>query len=321
MEVQRPWQIIRRFIIGRIKNNSTLFALVCVEFVPMKSPYKIFSTRFPFQLFLATTLFLFSACEQAKTIKSAANPQVAVSNGPAPAPAIADAKTILNKPEVPVLCYHQLREFKPTDSKTARDYIVPVSNFNEQIKLLADSGYHSILPDELYNYLVYGKSLPDKPVMITFDDTRVEHFTLAASELNKYGFKGVFFIMTVSLNRPGYMTREQVKQLADDGHTIGLHTWNHKNVRTYVEEDWEVQIEKPLKNLEQITGKRVEYFAYPFGLWNEQALEKIHEFGFKSAYQLSARRNEKHPLLNIRRIIIPGEWNAFTMQKRMKCSF
>lgn len=117
------------------------------------------------------------------------------------------------------------------------------------------------------------------------------------------------------------MTREQVKQLADDGHTIGLHTWNHKNVRTYVEEDWEVQIEKPLKNLEQITGKGVEYFAYPFGLWNEQALEKINEFGFKSAYQLSARRNEKHPLLNIRRIIIPGEWNAFTMQKRMKSSF
>ena len=127
--------------------------------------------------------------------------------------------------------------------------------------------------------------------------------------------------MTVSLNRPGYMSREQVKQLADDGHTIGLHTWNHKNVRTYVDEDWMTQIEKPLKNLEQITGKPVEYFAYPFGLWNEKALEKINEFGFKSAYQLSARRNEKHPLLNIRRIIIPGEWNAFAMQKRMKSSF
>ena len=127
--------------------------------------------------------------------------------------------------------------------------------------------------------------------------------------------------MTVSLNRPGYMTREQVKQLADQGHVIGLHTWNHKNVKTFTDEDWAIQIEKPVEQLKRITGKPIDYFAYPFGLWDEQSLEKIKDHGFKSAFQLSARRDESSPLFCIRRIIIPGEWDALKMQRHMKGSF
>jgi peptidoglycan/xylan/chitin deacetylase (PgdA/CDA1 family) len=234
---------------------------------------------------------------------------------------MADAATILSRPEVPILCYHQLRDFRSSDSKTARDYIVPVVNFQEQIKLLADSGYHSVLPDQLYEYLLYDKPLPSKPVMISFDDTRVEHYTVALAELNKYRFKGVFFIMTVSLNRPGYMTREQVKQLGDEGHVIGLHTWNHKNVKTFTEEDWAIQVKKPWDQLKAITSKPVDYFAYPFGLWDKQGLEKIKQHGFKAAFQLSARRDDSSPLFSIRRMIIPGGWNLQTMQQRLKNSF
>jgi peptidoglycan/xylan/chitin deacetylase (PgdA/CDA1 family) len=273
-------------------------------------------------LFLLSSSFLFLiGCDEHKHLKSISNPPAPAPIAKSTAPITADAATILNRTEVPILCYHQLRDFKSTDSKTAKDYIVPVSNFQEQIKLLADSGYHTILPDQLYEYLVHGKSLPGKPVMITFDDTRLEHFAVAKSELDKYGFKGVFFIMTVSLNRPGYMTREQVKQLADEGHIIGLHTWNHKNVKTFTDEDWAIQIEKPWEQLKQITGKPVDYFAYPFGLWDKPTLGKIKEHGFKAAFQLSARRDEYFPLFCIRRIIVPGEWDAVKMQRYMKGSF
>jgi peptidoglycan/xylan/chitin deacetylase (PgdA/CDA1 family) len=232
-----------------------------------------------------------------------------------------DAITILKRPEVPVLCYHQLRDFQSSDSRTARDYIVPVAAFREQIKSLADSGYHTILPDQLNDYLVYGKPLPSKPVMISFDDTRLDQYTVGLPELNKYGFKAVFFIMTVSLGRPGYMSRDQVKQLAAEGHSIGSHTWDHKNVKTYIEKDWAIQIVKPSKQLEAITGKTVDYFAYPFGLWNKEAIVKLKEHGFKAAFQLSANRDENDPLFSIRRIIVPGGWSAATMQKCMKNSF
>jgi peptidoglycan/xylan/chitin deacetylase (PgdA/CDA1 family) len=232
-----------------------------------------------------------------------------------------DAATILNRPEVPILCYHQLRDWKSSDSRTAKDYIVPVSSFREQMKILADSGYHTISPDQLVNYLTKGASLPSKPVMITFDDTRVDQYTVALPELNKYGFKGVFFIMTVSLGRPGYMETAQVKQLSDEGHTIGSHTWDHKNIKKYTVDDWVQQIQKPSKQLETITGKPVDYFAYPFGLWNKEAVAKLKDHEFKAVFQLSDLRDNNDPLYTIRRIIVPGEWSAGTMLRVMRRSF
>jgi len=241
---------------------------------------------------------------------------------PEPAvPAMADAAAIIHRPEVPILCYHQIRDFRPTDGKVGKDYIVPIANFKEQMKLLADSGYHSILPDQLYDYLVYGKALPSKPMMLTFDDTRLDQYTVALPEMNKYGFKGVFFIMTVSLGRPGYMSKEQVKQLSDEGSIIGSHTWDHHSVKKYTGDDWVIQIEKPSKQLEAITGKPVNYFAYPFGLWNKEAIVKLKEHGFKAVFQLSDPRDKDDPLFTIRRFIIPGEWSAAGMMRVMKSSF
>ncbi|WP_449437722.1 polysaccharide deacetylase family protein [Pedobacter steynii] len=114
---------------------------------------------------------------------------------------VADAKTILARKQVPILCYHQVRNWKPTDGKVGKDYIVEIQNFKDQVKMLADSGYHSILPDQLYAYLNTGAPLPSKPIMFTFDDTDMDQFTIAAPTLKKYGFKAVYFIMTVSIGR------------------------------------------------------------------------------------------------------------------------
>lgn len=59
----------------------------------------------------------------------------------------ATAAEILGRKEVPVLCYHQIRDWKASDSKRAHDDIIPPANFRQHIKMLADSGYHTILPD------------------------------------------------------------------------------------------------------------------------------------------------------------------------------
>ena len=234
---------------------------------------------------------------------------------------IADAATILARKEVPILCYHQVRDWRATDSKTARDYIVPVAAFRAQMKMLADSGYHTILPEQLYDYLTTGASLPSKPVILTFDDTDLDQFTEAAPTMKQHGFKGVFFIMTVSLGRPNYMSKEQVKALSDDGHAIGSHTWDHHNVKKYEGQDWVTQIEKPSKQLETIIGKPIEYFAYPFGLWNPQAIPELKKRGMKAAFQLYAPRDQQDPLYTIRRIIVPGSWSPATLNTRMKSSF
>lgn len=298
----------------------------------MKNIHLSLSVRSSFLIAISLFSIANSGCHSnAATNVAIIAPAVTIAAKPSDAPAAkaveingaiaADPVTVLARQEVPILCYHQIRDWRSTDSKTAQNYIVPVQTFKEQIKMLADSGYHTVLPDQLYAYLTTGAALPPKPIMLTFDDTDLEQFTEAAPEMKKYGFKGVFFVMTVSLGRPHYMSKEQVKQLSDDGHAIGSHTWDHHNVKQYQGQDWVTQIEKPSKQLEAITGKPIHYFAYPFGLWNPQAIPQLKQRGFVAAFQLSGKRDPNDPLHTIRRIIVPGAWKPNTLYSWMKKSF
>ncbi|HEY0896762.1 MAG TPA: polysaccharide deacetylase family protein [Sphingobacteriaceae bacterium] len=283
------------------------------------------------QLLLASGI-LFASCQRPEPASgTAAEPKntqapdtvmVAAANAVVPENAKpADAATVLARKQVPILCYHQIRDWTAKDSKVAKDYIVPVADFKAQLKMLADSGYNTILPDQLFNYLNHGTALPEKPIMLTFDDTDLDQYTVAAPEMKKYGFKGVFFIMTVSLGRPGYMSKTQVRELSDAGHVIGSHTWDHHNVKKYQGDDWVTQIEKPTKTLKEITGKDIRYFAYPFGLWNKEAIPELKKRGFDGAFALAEKRDEQDPLFTVRRIIASGYWSPRTLHNSITRSF
>ena len=234
---------------------------------------------------------------------------------------VADAATIMARPQVPILCYHDIRPIKANDSANAKVYTVTPENFADQMKTLSDSGYQTILPDDLYNYLAFGKPLPPKPIMLTFDDTDVDQFEIGAAEMRKYNFKGVYFIMTISIGRNRYMSREQIKQLSDEGHAIEGHTWDHHRVTKYTPEDWNKQIAGAHETIENITGKKVEYFAYPFGLWNKEAFAPLKEKGIKMAFQLSTQRDSTAPLYTVRRMIVSGTWSTQGVLKSMNSTF
>jgi peptidoglycan/xylan/chitin deacetylase (PgdA/CDA1 family) len=193
------------------------------------------------------------------------------------------------------------------------------------MKMLADSGYNTILPDQLYAYLNEGAALPKKPIMLTFDDTVLDQFTTVNPTLKKYGFKAVYFIMTVSIGKQGkfvnYMSAEQIKQLSDEGNVIGSHSYDHKNFKKYTGKDWEEQLDKPTKRLEEITGKKIEYFAYPFGLWNKEGFPELKKRNFKMAFALADKRDEKDPLMCVRRIIASGHWNPKMLINSIHKSF
>lgn len=242
---------------------------------------------------------------------------------------VADAATIMARPQVPILCYHHIIDA----AKATREYDVTVDQFKAQMKILHDSGYHTILPDELYNYLAYGDPLPSKPVILTYDDTDIEQFTVAKPEMDKYNFKGVYFIMTISIGRPRYMSKEQIKQLSDEGHSIQSHTWRHDRVDKYlttphpdrdlktVNNDWDLQLVDKRKELEQITGKEIHYFAYPYGIWSKAGIPELKSRGFKLAFQLSTVRDPEEPLYTVRRMIVPPSWTAEGMLRVMNTTF
>lgn len=224
----------------------------------------------------------------------------------------------VKKRQIPVLCYHNIRT--NTEGKSVA-YTISVDKFRTHMAALADSGYNTILPDQLYEYLARGAALPSRPVIITFDDTREEHFTKAAPVLRRLGYKGVFFIMTVAIGKNNYMTAAQIKALSDSGHVIGCHTWDHPGVNTLSGSGWDVQITRPVSQLEKITGRPVKYFAYPRGEWNENAIHELKARGIKAAFQLSGKQSINEPLYTIRRLMVGGNWSAEALCRYIKTTF
>lgn len=221
-------------------------------------------------------------------------------------------------PQVPVLCYHNMVPEKHASNPYL--FITP-TQFREQMKGLRDSGYQSIHPDQLTAYILDGKSLPEKPVLISFDDTRTEHFYVAARILQEFRFRGTFFIMTVCINKPRYLTSHEIKLLADSGHTVAAHTWDHPNLKTASQPDWEKQLSAPRRTLEKITGRPVYHFAYPFGAWNSQVVEQLQKAGYRTAFQLDQAMDPRMPAYTIRRIMVSGDWSATRLQEEMRKRF
>src|SRR5690349_19949031 len=108
--------------------------------------------------------------------------------------------------------------------------------------------------------MAHNGPLHGKPVMLTFDDTDEEQFSIAWQGMKKYGFIGVFFGMTVSINRPRYMTTAPLKELSDNGNAVESHIWDHLMVTKYLGEDWEKQLIQIKKKIDKITGKSATYF-------------------------------------------------------------
>ena len=220
--------------------------------------------------------------------------------------------------EVPILCYHNI---KPTIDGHAPLLTVTDSVFRIQMKMLHDSGYHTILPDQLYRYLTKGAVLPSKPIMITFDDSHEEHYSIAAKELEKYGFRGVFFIMTVAIDKPHYLTHQEIKALADEGHTVACHTYDHPMLSKLPDDQWSRQIDKPRQLLEKITGRPVDYFAYPYGGWNQRAVDEVKKRGITAAFQLSDKQSPSDPLFTIRRIMVSDFWTTAKLSQEIHMAF
>ena len=268
---------------------------------------------------ILTIILLTSSCTSSpdKT-KTGNSSKESISDSAKQKNTVADVATILSKKEVPILCYHNIRY---DGAARLRSYTVTPSSFAAQMKALSDSGYQTILPDDLYNYLVHDAKLPAKPVMITFDDTDKDHFMVGAPEMRKYGFKGVFFLMTIAINRKRYMSEDELKQLSNEGHAIETHTWDHHMVTKYEGGAWDSQLVMPKKRVEAITGKPVKYFAYPFGLWNKEAIPELKSRGYKMAFILSTKRDSTEPLYTIRRMIVPGDWTPQGMIRTMQTTF
>lgn len=222
-----------------------------------------------------------------------------------------------------MLCYHQIRDWRPADSRSDRSIITPVAVFEQQMNTLVQLGYHTVTPDQLYRYLVSGSPLPSRPMLISFDDGSMGQWPNAFPILRAHRFTATFFIMTVTIDKPGgWLSIRQIQALDRSGMTIGIHTWDHHPVTGYTTADWRVQLTGAKSTLERIVGHPVPWFAYPYGAWNAAALPHLADGGVVMAFQLAGRSSSSDaPLLTVRRLMPSPYWSMPTFANQLTSQF
>jgi peptidoglycan/xylan/chitin deacetylase (PgdA/CDA1 family) len=250
---------------------------------------------------LAALALLVGGCGGSKTSPQPA-PRASVRPSPAPP---TDVASVAKRADVPVLCYHQIRNPTGADSAQARTYIVSPKAFAAQMDALDRAGYTTIGGQALVDHVARGAKLPRNPILLTFDDGSAGQYTHALPVLREHDFVATFFVMTVVLDKPGWLTRAQVRKLEDEGMTIGAHTYDHKAVPEYGGEDWATQLERPARDLRRLLGHPVRLFAYPFGAYSADAIQHLWSAGYRAAIQLAEKLDRRHPLWNLRRIVVP----------------
>ena len=180
----------------------------------------------------------------------------------------------LRRLRVPILMYHYVSEL-PTDADAIRvGLTVSPQMFRNHIEYLNIQGYSSVSLYEINLALEYGIPLPLHPVVLTFDDGHLDHYTNVFPLLNQYGFTGTFFIVSqfADDNRAGYMSWQQIAEMANAGMSMESHTKTHADLR---ERNYDFLIFEILGSIESIashTGIEPRMFAYPVGRYDINTL-------------------------------------------------
>lgn len=187
---------------------------------------------------------------------------------------------------VPVLMYHYISVPPPDADVYRRDLSVTPEQFAEHMYWLRDHGYTAITLDDLYAALTWGAPLPEQPVVLTFDDGYADAYSHAFPILKDVGMVGTFFVVTewVDLQRPGYLTWDQAREMAAAGHAIQSHTRTHPDLTTNCDLDCLIwQIRGPIETIEAEIGVRPRFFCYPSGRYDAEVIAVLQAEGVLAA--------------------------------------
>lgn len=187
---------------------------------------------------------------------------------------------LINLTDVPILNYHKVDILNHSLSVSSQE-------FEEQMEYLAKNNYTTITPDQLMAYLKHGKELPDKPIMITFDDGYLDNYTNAYPIMKKYGFTATIFLVTNLVGHdPRFMTWDQVREMQQNGIVFGSHTVNHQSLTNIPKEQVLNELTQSRDEMFRQLGKKPKYFAYPTGTYNQGIEELVRSTGYKAAFTI-----------------------------------
>jgi peptidoglycan/xylan/chitin deacetylase (PgdA/CDA1 family) len=199
----------------------------------------------------------------------ASEPPALSSSASAPGPSEspqADENRIIPS-HVPIVYYHSISD-QPVG---IRELSVTVKDFEAQMRYLAENGYTAIDFDELESFTSF-----EKPVIITLDDGYADNYSNAYPILKKYGLKATIFIVSGFIGAPGYLTREEMKEMTDII-SFQAHTTKHENLTKLNPKKLLSEMIVPRVKISAITNEPVYVFAYPTGYYNDAVISAVSE--------------------------------------------
>jgi peptidoglycan/xylan/chitin deacetylase (PgdA/CDA1 family) len=192
--------------------------------------------------------------------------------------------------------YHYVNSDPPPDELNAR-LTVTDADFARQLTFLRCAGYFSITLTQLFDAMQSGAPLPEKPVVLTFDDGYIDAYTNAFPLLRATGFGGTFAIVTSWVGQPDYMTWEQLREMAGAGMEIAAHSISHPDLGKASDDIVRDQLGGSKRQIEEALGLPAPFFFYPAGepfrfgtpARQTQVVAMVQEAGYRGA--LTARFN------------------------------
>jgi peptidoglycan/xylan/chitin deacetylase (PgdA/CDA1 family) len=223
--------------------------------------------------------------------------------------------------KLPIIMYHHIDTLENVNKndKIAVGLRVSPEVFERQLTYIKDNNYTTITSFDLADYINAKKELPKKPILLTFDDGYKNNYTKALPLLQKYNMKGDFAVITAGINTSDYMTTDDLKDLINKGHSIASHTVSHcttaiKTGNNIFQDSPVDKIEKPCsrfatqerltegqikfefqkskEDLEKSLGTKITHIVFPYGFWNQQAVEIAKSLGYNFATTVAPQKDE-----------------------------
>lgn len=184
---------------------------------------------------------------------------------------------------IPILMYHALLELRDDATSVQLEWTTSPQSFAAQMDYLARAGYTTIGFDDLLAYLERAEPLPPKPVIITFDDGHYTFRTEAWPVLKKHGFQVTLFIVTDYVAYRGYLSWEQITELAGEEVVIGSHGLDHTALTKMDATEVLRQVSDSKALIEEHVGQPVTLFSYPYGAYNDTVISILAQTGYEAA--------------------------------------
>ncbi|GEM_PF-251434 len=176
---------------------------------------------------------------------------------------------------IPILMYHYLGTPPANADIYRRDLSVAPDRFAAHLDRMQAEGYSIISLYDLTAHLLQGVTLPEKPVVLSFDDGYRDNYENAYPRLRERQMTATFFIVTdfIDRQRPEYLTWDMVREMYAGGMSIEVHGVDHTTLRGRSQADLEYQALRSYETIQDRIGIRPRFLSYPAGEFDSKAIE------------------------------------------------